>query len=402
MTAGLAAVPDLDRRAEHDGRSVPPALTVERLRPHFPALGITRLARQTGLDRIGIPCFSAIRPAAATLSVTQGKGIDDASAMASAIMEAVEYAVAESPACPARTATAAELQAAGAETFDPRRLLPRSVPLPAALPVRWVQGKAWPSERAVWLPLEALTLGDDVRDLQALSRSSNGLAAGNTTEEALFHAICELVERDATALWSLLPDDGKQRTEFMLEEVEDRALSEMVERVVGAGFELRLFDQTTDLGVPCAMAVIRDVQSNDARRFSIAAGYGCHPVGTRAIARAIAEAAQTRVTNIAGARDDFLPDEYFERLDTTTAFLAREYAGGAVAPSWLPLGTPLPELARQLAGRVGAVAGIAWAELGGADFGISVVRALSQVLEDRDVNVHWRPGRRALGALTGR
>ena len=147
MTAGLAAHSDADALAEVEDRSMAPALTVERLRPHFSALGITRLARQTGLDRLGIPCFSAIRPAAATLSVTQGKGIDDASAMASAVMEAAEYAIAENPACPVRTATAMELKAAGGETFDPRRLLPVSAPLPGDLPVRWVQGTAWPSER---------------------------------------------------------------------------------------------------------------------------------------------------------------------------------------------------------------------------------------------------------------
>lgn len=379
-----------------------PALTVERLRPHFSALGITRLARQTGLDRIGIPCFSAIRPAAATLSVTQGKGIDDASAMASAVMEAAEYAIAENPACPVRTATAMELKAAGGEIFDPRRLLPVSAPLPVDLPVRWVQGKAWPSERAVWLPLEALTLGDDVHDLPALSRSSNGLAAGNTTDEALFHAICELIERDATALWSLLPDEGKLLTEFVPEGEEDPLLSEMVEKVIGAGLEVRVFDQTTDLGVPCAMAVIRDPRTSDSLRFSMAAGYGCHPVGTRAIARAIAEAAQTRVTNIAGARDDFLPAEYFERLDASTAFLSSGYRGRGIAPSWLPMGTPFFELAQGLADRVGHAAEIAWVELGGSSYGISVVRALSGALEDRDVNVHWRPGKRALKALTGR
>jgi ribosomal protein S12 methylthiotransferase accessory factor len=184
--------------------------------------------------------------------------------------------------------------------------------------------------------------------------------------------------------------------------VEDRALSEMVEKVTGAGFELRLFDQTTDLSVPCAMAVIRDVRTSDPLRFSLAAGYGCHPVGTRAISRAIAEAAQTRVTNIAGARDDFLPAEYFERLDASTAFLSSGYNGCGTSPSWLPLGMPLSELAQELADRAGHLAEIAWTELGGDSYGISVVRALSGVLEDRDVNVHWRPGKRALKALTGR
>ena len=49
---------------EHGERRVQAARTVERLRASCSAYGITRLARQTGLDRIGIPCYSAIRPAA--------------------------------------------------------------------------------------------------------------------------------------------------------------------------------------------------------------------------------------------------------------------------------------------------------------------------------------------------
>lgn len=400
MTGDLGAGSDVAGRAEFNERSVAPAVTVERLRPHFAALGITRLARQTGLDRIGIPCFSAIRPAAATLSVTQGKGIDDASAMASALMEAAEYAVAENPTCSQRTATAAELLAEGGEIFDPRRLLPASAGLPRELPIRWVKGHAWPSGRPMWLPLETLTLGGDSSDLPALSRSSNGLASGNTTGEALFPAICELIERDATALWSLLPDAGKRRTEFHLAEAKDPALAGMAVEITEAGFELRVFDQTTDLGVPCAMAVITEPQTSGPRRFDIAAGYGCHPVGTRAIARAVTEAAQTRITNIAGARDDFLPSEYLDGLDASTAFLASGYEGAGSPTSWLAPGTPLPELFRQLAGRVGDTLEIAWAELGGANYGISVVHALSGVLEDRDVNTHWRPGKRALRALT--
>jgi ribosomal protein S12 methylthiotransferase accessory factor len=57
------------------------------MRPFFRDLGITRVARQTGLDCIGIPCFAAIRPNAATLAVNQGKGTDDDAAEASAVME---------------------------------------------------------------------------------------------------------------------------------------------------------------------------------------------------------------------------------------------------------------------------------------------------------------------------
>ena len=53
-------------------------------------MGITRLADVTGLDRIGVPVFQAIRPLSRSVSVSQGKGLDPDAARASALMEAVE------------------------------------------------------------------------------------------------------------------------------------------------------------------------------------------------------------------------------------------------------------------------------------------------------------------------
>ena len=379
-------------------RIVPPASTVERLRPHLASLGITRLARQTGLDRIGIPCFSAVRPTALTLSVSQGKGADDASAMASALMEAAEFAIAENPQCFTRRATLADLEAEGAAVFNPRRLLPQGKRLPPDKPIGWVEGTSWPSGDAIWLPFDALTIGIEAADLPEVSRSTNGLASGNTDDEALFHAICELIERDATALWSLLDDAGKQRTEFSLKGSGDPVLDTMADDIAASGLTLRLFDQTTDLGVPCVMAVISE-PAGAGRRFDRAAGYGCHPVGAGAISRAITEAAQTRITNIAGARDDFLPEEYFEESNDSTAFLAANVSTLRRAPLWLAAGTPLPLLLSYLAERVGSTAGIAWASLGGEPYGISVLRVLSSTLEDREANTNWRPGKRALRAL---
>jgi ribosomal protein S12 methylthiotransferase accessory factor len=401
MSAILAGSGETRAWFEHGERSRPAVETVERLRPHLPALGITRLARQTGLDHIGIPCFAAMRPMGLTLSVTQGKGHDDFSAMASALMEAAEYCVVESPRCAVRVATAGELAAEDTQIFNPRRLLPRGVELPGNVALCWVRGRSWPAGETVWMPLDAVTLGMPARDLATISRSSNGLASGNTADEALFHAICELVERDATALWSLQQDAVKLATEFAPSIVTEAIAARMRAHIADAGLELRLFDQTTDLGVPCVMAVILDQAAGAPRRFDAAAGYGCHPVGARAIVRAVSEAAQTRITNIAGARDDFLPAEYFECPDNSTGFLMKPREQEARIPQWLPEETPVPVLLDRLAQRIGSAARLVWTELGGADYGISVIRVLSDTLEDREANSNWRPGRRAFRALAG-
>lgn len=393
------AVPTPQSWFEYGERNTPAALTVERLRPHLASLGITRLARQTGLDRIGIPCFSAIRPAGLTLSVSQGKGRDDAGAMASALMEAVEFAIAERSEVPSRLAAAGALRLAGERYYDAARLLPADRPLPTDTPIRWLKGSSWPGGDTVWIPRDALTIGEEAADLPEVGRSTNGLASGNTTEEALFHAVCELLERDATSVWSLLPDAGRLATEFPIEAVDDATVRAFGKQIEDADLELRLFDQTTDLGVPCVMAVISERGSNNSRLFDIAAGYGCHPTGTRAIGRAVTEAAQTRITNIAGGRDDFLPAEYSEQVDESIAFLLHHGSGKTEAPGWLAADTPLPEMLDRLAERIGPTAEILWTELGGAPYGISVVRALSAVLEDRETNVNWSPGERALQVL---
>ena len=56
-------------------RAVPPEETFARVDPKLPVAGVTRVADITGLDRIGIPVFSSIRPTAedGAISVYNGK-----------------------------------------------------------------------------------------------------------------------------------------------------------------------------------------------------------------------------------------------------------------------------------------------------------------------------------------
>ena len=71
-------------------RLAPPAATLARLRNLTPAMGITRVANITGLDRIGIPTATACRPNSRALAVSQGKGLDLDEARAGALMESIE------------------------------------------------------------------------------------------------------------------------------------------------------------------------------------------------------------------------------------------------------------------------------------------------------------------------
>jgi YcaO-like protein with predicted kinase domain len=381
----------------------PPGETIAALRSHLSSFGITRLARQTGLDSIGIPCFAAIRPNAKTLAVNQGKGIDDDAATASALMEAAEYATAEAPDVPVIHASATELRAAGHRPFDVARWLPQGQGVPDDLPIAWLEGADLFSGQPVYAPRDALVIGGAM-DLPAISQSTNGLASGNNAAESSFHALCELIERDATTLWIFKSDEAAAATEVTAASFADPLVDALVARVEQAGFRLTLFDQTTDIGVPVIFALIAPRDHLPTKHFDLAAGCGCHPIAARAAIRAITEAAQTRISNIAGARDDFDPAEYHQRLSASLQSLAGLRADvPRPPPSGLPFGAPLPELmAFAKAGLAAAgITGIGAFPLGGSVAGISVTKLLAHGLEDRSTNRNWRPGPRATLAMLG-
>src|ERR1700761_3207352 len=72
-------------------RSIPAAETAASAAAVAESLGVTRVADITGLDRIGIPVYSAIVPDSAdNISVYNGKGRRPIDAKAGALMEAIE------------------------------------------------------------------------------------------------------------------------------------------------------------------------------------------------------------------------------------------------------------------------------------------------------------------------
>ena len=380
----------------HD-RARSAAETVAAMRPHFPALGITRLARQTGLDSLGIPCFAAFRPNSRSIACNQGKGVDDDAARASAVMEATEYAIAEQPAGVRVVASSEVFESSERRVFDPGRAMPIGAGLSRRGWIAWLEGRALADGGPVMVPLDLVSLNGERPDLAGVCQHTNGLASGNTTDEATFHGLCELVERDAAALWSLLPLPAKQARCVAPESFADPLVGDLVERFESAGLDIRLFDQTSDLGLPTILAVSAPRDHGLARHFDVAAGAGTHPDPARAALRALTEAAQTRVTSIAAARDDIRPDTY--RLDGSAeafALLATRPLRRNPAPRLA--GRTAPELLAETLARLSArgVDDIVGVRLDKGDMGIAVVRVLSNLLEDRGPNTNWRPGPRAL------
>src|SRR5216110_1899697 len=96
------------RRGTHRSASLDD--TLKRALPLAPVMGITRVANVTGLDSVGIPVVMVCRPNSRSVAVSQGKGIDFASARASGLMEAAELYHAETITLPLRLATYEELR----------------------------------------------------------------------------------------------------------------------------------------------------------------------------------------------------------------------------------------------------------------------------------------------------
>ena len=287
-------------------RSKTPEETLRVIEPLIPEAGITRVAEITDLDRIGIPVYSCIRPTAAdgAISVYNGKGGTVAEARVAGIMEGIERYSAE--AIPRDLAGISyDRLRITEDAVDPRDLImPRSTDASMDLP--WVDAWDIISESPVKVPLCAV-IHPNPHYLPALFRSSsNGIASGNTMEEAVFYALTEVIERDS---WSLV--ETTRKTGTAITDLTGPA-AEMLEKFTAAGVVVTLKDITSDIGVPTIAAVADDVTLKDPRLLTI--GIGTHTNPEISAIRALSEVAQSRATQIHGAREDATIAQFREMM----------------------------------------------------------------------------------------
>ncbi len=86
---------NMDEKNNLNWRSSNIEETIKKLKKNYKKFGITRVANVTGLDHIGIPIYSAIRPNSKTIVSSAGKGLNNDQSLISAVMEAIETEVAE-------------------------------------------------------------------------------------------------------------------------------------------------------------------------------------------------------------------------------------------------------------------------------------------------------------------
>jgi ribosomal protein S12 methylthiotransferase accessory factor len=281
-------------------------------------MGITRVANVTGLDPVGIPVVMVCRPNSRSVAVSQGKGINLASARASGLMEAAELYHAETITLPLRLATYEELryQHNVVEVEElPRGPSSRFHP---NLRILWCEGLDLLSGKNVFVPYEMVHTNYTAPFPDGhgcFAASSNGLASGNRLVEAISQGICEVIERDASTLWKLRGQEKLNHNPLNLESVDDPICQEIVGKLRRAGLHVAVWDITSDVEIAAFACCIVPRDDSAMWHCMVSMGHGCHPARQVALARALTEAAQARLTVISGLRDDFRHDAYEQWLD---------------------------------------------------------------------------------------
>lgn len=393
-------------------RLVPPGETVDRIKPLLPAMGITRVADVTGLDVIGVPVVMVVRPNARSISVSQGKGLTLTAARASGLMEAIEHWHAERIQLPLKIGSAADL-----------RLRHRLVDLGGLprLTVRdfhdgvrlfWIAGMDLVAGAPTWVPFEIVHTDYSlplVPTTGAFVMSSNGLASGNHPLEAVSHALCELIERDAATLFRLSGTAERQERRVDLASIDDPDCRAVLDRVDGAEVRAFVWEITSDIGVPAFSCTLVDREPNPHRPLAPMSGFGCHPSRAVALLRALTEAAQSRLTVITGARDDvrYLGNGPDEDIEEARRFL-REHGGAPAERGYREApdhaGDTLDDDVSWVIDRVRAagIQQIVAVDLTRPELGIPVARVIVPGLEPHDEIPGYVPGARARRRLSER
>ncbi len=265
-------------------------------------LGMSRLADVTGLDRIGLPVWQAVRPWGRSLSVHQGKGLDAASAQLGACMEAIECSHAEAWSAPLRHCRLVDLppdeRAPAADDFARQRgAVADDQPLDWASADR-LDGHGW-----LWVPAATVSLDLVTSGPAGITRSSNGQGAGFDLDFASLKGLCEVIERDAFTAWQQGSIFSRGDDEIDLAALSAPWFRSLVARLTALGIGVRAYQLPAIIAMPVVAVELHD-RSGEAAAIPHAAGTAAHPDVEMALKAALTEAIQSRLTIIAGARDD--------------------------------------------------------------------------------------------------
>jgi ribosomal protein S12 methylthiotransferase accessory factor len=208
---------------------------------------------------------------------------------------------------------------------------------------------------------------------------TNGCSAGNTVEEAIYNGLLELIERDAVSIWWY---NRLCYPEIVIESLESEFVKNMAQSLSENGRTMHILDISTDLLVPCVVAVSYKTLTRD----NILFGFGCNVQLERAVQRACYELGQ------------LLSAHTFERIPGMTHWLKADLEA---VPYLLPgmqngsreqTYTNQPETLYSLAKCCEAEGiSIFWVDLSRRECNFSVVRVVAPGL--RSMTPRFAPGR---------
>jgi len=263
---------------------------VERMKSVLEMLDFREIS---SLDRIGIPVFTChrIRPDSSRTDHT-GKGLSLVQAEVSLTMESVErYSSEYREDWKSGLIHGSFGDLAGRDTvLDPEDLiLPGGGGYTPDRKIYWVRGYDLLSREDILVPACEVYHPFHLDDPPLIATHTNGIASGNTLEEAVFHALTEIIERDAWSIAKYREDPGKAL--FLTPSEDGRFIADIAARFEDGEVEVVAKDITSDLGIPVVAAFSRDLLY---RNMIPIDGFGSHLDPKVALARALLEIATTR------------------------------------------------------------------------------------------------------------
>ena len=152
-------------------------------------------------------------------------------------------------------------------------------------PMNWVWGYSFLQEKPILVP-ELLAYYSLGHGEGFVYETSNGCALGGSLEEAIFHAIMEVVERDSFLLtwYAKIP-----LPKLDLSSANDKELQLMVDRIRDvAGYDLHFYNSTMEHEIPSVWAVAKNRKSEG---LNLICAAGANPDPVRAVKSTIYELA---------------------------------------------------------------------------------------------------------------
>jgi len=207
-------------------------------------------------DQCGPDCLGSLDGA--------GTGLDPGRAEIVAVAESLErYANCVYDQRQFRWASAVELEALGEDAVD-LDALPRCSPAELADPecpvvrpdrtarIRWIRGLNMRTGKPAWVPAALVYIHFPSEEAERITNPiSTGSAAHPDPAVAVSGALCEVIERDAISL-TWLQRLALPRIEI---DVAGPDLRRFLDAIDGRDMTIRLFDATTDVGIPTVYGV---------------------------------------------------------------------------------------------------------------------------------------------------